>query len=191
MQAGVVCNTVTAAQQFFLNEFEIIKLSSNSAPEYQYNLKDHLGNVRMTFTTKEEQDTFTANYEIGSQPAEATVFQNYSHNNFDIFDHTDSAGAVYTYSQLLNGGNNSQIGLAKSFSVMPGDIISAEVYAKYHTIPSAPNGNLTAFASALTGAFGLNGAMTGDPAQAFDALDTYGAAIAGGLVHEQEALGVT
>lgn len=35
----------------------------NEVPEYQYHLKDHLGNVRMTFTTKEQTETAIATLE--------------------------------------------------------------------------------------------------------------------------------
>src|SRR5690606_27070389 len=35
------------------------------------------------------------------------------------------------YSMRLNGTEEEKIGLAKSLAVMPGDVVSAEVYAKY------------------------------------------------------------
>ncbi|HEY0656569.1 MAG TPA: hypothetical protein VGD65_25725 [Chryseosolibacter sp.] len=51
-----------------------------------------------------------------------STFGNYTvgvRSAMNLFDHTD-AGTAYTYSQLLTGGNNSQIGAAKSFEVMQG-----------------------------------------------------------------------
>ncbi|MEX1241636.1 MAG: RHS repeat-associated core domain-containing protein [Cyclobacteriaceae bacterium] len=168
----------------FINHEEGRAVMTAGQPEYQYNLKDHLGNARLTFTTKPEAEVFTASFETDTQVPEQSDFQNYSRNDFDLFDHTDAA-AVYTFSQLLNGGNNSQVGLAKSLSVMPGDTIKVEVYAKYRNLTSTA-GNLVAFASALTGAFGLNASMSGDPALAFDALDSYGSVIAGGFDHSED-----
>ncbi|MEO7694343.1 MAG: hypothetical protein ABIS36_10320, partial [Chryseolinea sp.] len=36
-----------------------------------------------------------------------------------------------SYSTRLNGTTNEKFGLAKSLSVMPGDVITMEVFAKY------------------------------------------------------------
>ena len=105
--------------------------------------------------------------------------------NLNLFDHTD-AGTVYHYSQLLNGGNNGQVGLAKTLSVMPGDTIKAEVYAKYMNMTSNTSG-LSSFATTLTGAFGLSSTGTGEAAEAFSALNNYGALIAGGYNHSDDA----
>ena len=40
----------------FINTEEGRVVMTGSTPEYQYHLKDHLGNVRLTFTTKDEVD---------------------------------------------------------------------------------------------------------------------------------------
>jgi RHS repeat-associated protein len=181
MQVGVTWNSVTANQQFFLNDFEVIKKTTQPTPEYQYNLKDHLGNVRLTFTTKEETETFFTDLEAANASSDQAEFGKYNPTAFDLFDHTD-AGTVYTYAQLLNGGNNSQIGLTKSFSVMPGDKITADVYAKYGNITST-NSNIGAFASALTTAFGLT-PTTGEGAYA--SLNNYGSLIAGAFDHADD-----
>jgi RHS repeat-associated protein len=177
-------SAATSADYAMIREAELIKIST-AAPEYQYHMKDHLGNVRLTFTTKQEQDNYTATFEDNTQNTEQSTFRNYSRNDFDLFDHTD-ASTVYHYSQLLNGGNNSQVGLAKTLSVMPGDTIRAEVYAKYRVVNSDP-GSLSSFAAALTGAFGLSSTAVGEAAEAFEALDNYGTLIAGGYNHSENA----
>jgi RHS repeat-associated protein len=161
---------------FFLNEFELIKLSSN-APEYQYNLKDHLGNVRLSFTTRDEIDKFTATFEDNTADAESKVFRNYSRVTNDLFDHTDTA-AVYDKAQLLNGGNNSQIGVAKTFAVMPGDVVNAQAYARYFDATSS-GGQVSNFGAALLGAFGAATPGVGEVGTASSALDSYGAIIEG------------
>jgi RHS repeat-associated protein len=181
---NVVYNTSSNKDKFVINDAEITRITDNTNPEYQYHLKDHLGNVRLTFTSKTSSDIYTATLENNTQAVESATFRNYSRNNFDLFDHTD-AGATYTYSQLLNGGNGQQIGLAKTFSVMPGDTIKAEVYAKYRNLSSTAS-NLSGFALALTSAFGLSSGMTGDAAAAYNALNSYGAAIAGGSNHSED-----
>ena len=49
--------------------------------------------------------------------------------NSTLLDHTNS-GSTH-YAERLNGSANEKIGLAKSLSVMPGDTVYMEVYAKY------------------------------------------------------------
>ncbi len=132
LQAGVVWNTVAAGEQFFLNDFEITKLTTNTTPEYQYNLKDHLGNVRLSFTSKDEVDVNTATLETANLNTEQSQFlriDNAKRINATIFDKTN--GAATGYSERLNGSANEKYGVAKSISVMPGDVINTEVYAKY------------------------------------------------------------
>ncbi|MCE7864499.1 MAG: hypothetical protein DYG99_13235, partial [Bacteroidetes bacterium CHB5] len=136
LQAGVVWNTVANGEQFFLNDFEITKLTTNTTPEYQYNLKDHLGNVRLSFTSKEEVETNTATYETANLNVEQSQFvrmDNAKRINSSLFDRTNGVNPNTTpgHAQRLNGTTNERYGIAKSLSVMPGDVIDAEVYAKY------------------------------------------------------------
>jgi len=62
LQAGVGYDNahVATGETIYINDFEITKLTTNTVPEYQYNLKDHLGNVRVSFTTKADFKTTTA-----------------------------------------------------------------------------------------------------------------------------------
>jgi RHS repeat-associated protein len=116
--------------------------------EYQYNMKDRLGNVRMTFTTKDDIQANTATLETANGTTEQGQFLNYDEAikiNSLWFDHSHrtAGGASNTtqYATRLTGGNtNATIGLAKSLSVMPGDKIDVEVFAKY--LDPNPN-NLT------------------------------------------------
>jgi hypothetical protein len=97
-------------------------------PEYQYHLKDHLGNVRITFTTNTTTDQNTGTYETANQSAEIAAFLRYVNArriNAAIFDHTN--GSANGYSERLNASANEKYGLARSISVMPGDVINAEV----------------------------------------------------------------
>jgi len=136
LQAGVVWSTVAAGEQFFLNDFEITKLTTNTTPEYQYNLKDHLGNVRLSFTSKVDVEATTATLENANMNVEQSQFLRYDNAkriNASIFDRTNGSAPTTTtgYSERLNGSANEKYGLAKSISVMPGDVINTEVYAKY------------------------------------------------------------
>ena len=52
-------------------------MKGTTAPEYQFHLKDHLGNVRLTLTTQIATNTYTAGFETANQTAEAANFTNY------------------------------------------------------------------------------------------------------------------
>ncbi len=98
--------------------------------EYQYHLKDHLGNVRLTFTTKPETTTAVATMEEDKTTEERSEFLNYDYAtkiNSEIFDHTNAGGATSKSIRLLSG----QEGLAKSLQVQAGDVIDMTVFAKY------------------------------------------------------------
>lgn len=100
--------------------------------EYQYVIADHLGSSRVVFTSEPGNESATASMETTNVSEEQGEFLFYDEAvkvNSSIFDHTNQ-GATY-YSNRLTGTELERIGLAKSLSVMPGDVIKAEVYAKY------------------------------------------------------------
>jgi hypothetical protein len=142
--------------------------------EYQYNLKDQLGNVRLTFTTKNEAESFIATMETANTTAEASKFLYYTEAvkvNTTLFDHTNTGGTYY--STRLNGSSNERTGLARSISVMPGDTVKTEVYAKYldtnsgnwttalnNLMTSIANGTAPAGTYVDGGAIGSTGGVT-------------------------------
>ncbi|MEJ1239602.1 DUF6695 family protein [Chryseolinea sp. T2] len=150
LHVGVTWNTaVTSGDAFYINEFEVIQLTT-TAPEYQYHLKDHLGNIRVTFTSRDETESATATLETANMNAEQAKFlryQNVKRVQSTLFDRTN--GASTGYAQRLNGSTNEKFGLARSISVMPGDKLNIEVYAKY--VDTNNSGNwTTALANLMT-----------------------------------------
>lgn len=151
-----------------------------SAGEYQYYLKDHLGNVKTTFTTDIQQDTYQAGMEDTGMALESNTFNpSYDYAvryNSTIYNHTTGG----TKSQRLSAaGDREIIGLAKSLRVMPGDKINMEVYAKYFTPSSVGTDVSTLMLTAISSAFGVSaGGGEGSIYQSFSALDQ-----AGLLVH--------
>ncbi|MCA4897903.1 MAG: hypothetical protein ING88_03905 [Cytophagales bacterium] len=133
----------------------------------------------MLFTSAPQAAQPTAsNMEAGTNPN----FQNYNNMvGFDLFDHTD-AGTVFQYSQKLTGGNNAQVGLAKTYNVMAGDKVKIELFAKYFN-PQSTSSNLTGFATALASAFGVSAASTGEALKAYNGLNNYGGLVAAGTAH--------
>jgi RHS repeat-associated protein len=123
----------------FINHEEGRIVMTGAVPEYQYNLKDHLGNVYLTFTTKATAHVATATMENVNAADEAAEFLYYDEAvklNFPLFNHTPNTPTQY--STRLNGTTNERFGLAKSLSVMPGDTVRIEAFAKYLD-PSSSN----------------------------------------------------
>lgn len=179
LQTGLAWNTTVAnGEQFYMNGFEVIQLTTLT-PEYQYHLKDHLGNVRLTFTAKTQTPlSYTASFESGTQTTEQSNFVNYSSTTFDLVDHTDAGGTTYQKVQLLNGGASGRVGLSKSISVMPGDQITASAWCKYMNLGTT--GNPTSFITALAGVFGVSGGSVGDQLKLYTGLNSYASTIPGG-----------
>jgi RHS repeat-associated protein len=116
-------------------EGRLLADASPGAPypwEYQYHLKDHLGNVRLTFSSKTVTESPVATMETANASNESPNFLYYNEAvilNTTLFDHTNTGGTYY--STRLNGSANERTGLARSISVMPRDTVKAEVYVKY------------------------------------------------------------
>jgi hypothetical protein len=124
LQAGVMWNSMAEAEHIYLNEIGIIKLET-TAPEYQYHLKDHLGNVRLTFTTKEDVETNKATMEEANWDTEDKQFQRYDEVRTvksALFDHTNDTNPTSTdgLSIRLSRNDKEMTGLVKTLSVMPG-----------------------------------------------------------------------
>ncbi|WP_422361270.1 hypothetical protein [Reichenbachiella sp.] len=98
--------------------------------EYQYHLKDHLGNVRATFKEEGDQEQSLASFEPAVQTNESNYFTGYDGMvkiTAELFNHTAGGNT----SIRLNGSTNEREGMGKSLKVKPGDVIDMEVYAKY------------------------------------------------------------
>ncbi len=137
LEIGVGWSTVTAGEILSVNEIEVFLLESGLSSEYQYTLKDNLGNNRVTFTSAMEIDLSVATLEDWNEETESSQFLYYDEAikvNHALWNHTDENTSDLTteYATRLTGGNtNAKYGLAKSLSVMTGDMINIEVYAKY------------------------------------------------------------
>jgi RHS repeat-associated protein len=106
--------------------------------EYQYHLKDHLGNTRLTFGAPTE-DVFTLTMEVvepENRIIEDREFENVTISEDNrIEDHNRTPVVLGVtpdpeYVVKLDGVTKV-IGPAKSFEVLPGDEININVWAKY------------------------------------------------------------
>jgi GH24 family phage-related lysozyme (muramidase) len=112
--------------------------------EYQYHLKDHLGNVRSTFAVRD--DDWSTGFETATHP----YFKNYD----DITILPNQYKRSGDYSHRLTGGGTDIVGLMKTLYVSKGDKLSAEVYGKYLDAQFTDDGiNGGALISALVGMF--------------------------------------
>jgi RHS repeat-associated protein len=151
-------------------------VKNGSAYEYQYALADHQGNTRVLFTS-----ATPAPQPVGAtfEAAANGSFQNYTNRvNFDLMDHTD-AGTTYTYAQRLTGGGGSQVGVARSYKIYPGDKVKIEAFAKYFN-PQGTTSNLAGFATSLLNAFGVAAPGVGEAGTASAGLNHYGGVVAAG-----------
>ncbi|MEJ1237449.1 DUF6443 domain-containing protein [Chryseolinea sp. T2] len=110
LKVGVAWNTSTSGETLHINAFEIIQVGTLTTRDYQYNLKDHLGNVRVTFSTTDELDESTATFESNKVAEESSKFVYYDEAvriNAPLFDHTAQSGSdagIYFYRGInLNG----------------------------------------------------------------------------------------
>ncbi|MFD2033697.1 hypothetical protein ACFSKL_02785 [Belliella marina] len=140
--------------------------------EYQYHLKDHLGNVRTTFKTQSDVDNYVATLENNNSSYASDYFLRYgevTRINAPIFNRTTATGS--SYSIRLTGAGNEKYGLAKSLEVKPGDKIDAEVYVKYldpntSGTPGTPFAQLISNLANNTAGVVIDGATAGsDPMQ--------------------------
>ncbi len=139
VKVGALWSVAALNETMYINDVQLYPIDEatqtypQTAPEYQYNLKDHLGNVRLTFTTKQETETSLATMELASRTKESAKFLRYDKvrivNTSPLFDHTN--GTANGSCIRLSGVADERIGLEKTLAVGPGDVINMEVYAKY------------------------------------------------------------
>ena len=92
--------------------------------DYQYHLRDHLGNVRVTFSTRPEVYEMTEDFEGGE-------------NGFaSLHPHTHLAANTTTDGNKVEILQSGQIGAMTLLSVNKGDSINLTVNANYETTPS-------------------------------------------------------
>ncbi len=129
-----------------------------AALKYDYYIKDHLGNTRMTLTESPDVTVYLATMEAEHQNFEESVFL-----NMDQVRHTDAA-ANYTVDNTitvdevsrLNGTDAARrVGPAKLMAVSPGDQVNIEAYA-YHKGGYSNNGSISqgSVVAAIAAAFG-------------------------------------
>ena len=127
----------------------VLKENGETKEEYQYHLKDHLGNVRVTFTTANNTDNYLATMENAFADLEGTTFNGLETRQTDVLYNKTPGGSS---SARLNALENRVIGPSMSLSVMPGDTVDMKVYAKYNQTATQAN-PLPGLIAIVAGAF--------------------------------------
>lgn len=107
--------------------------------EYQYQLRDHLGNIRLTFTTKEKSSILKATMEDNglsdySNPRViemmnfGNLFETEIRNVNQWLNHTSSGNGNAIY---LDGSTEKSIGPYTMLKVYPGDTVHIETFGKF------------------------------------------------------------
>ena len=148
-------------------EGRVVPDKTDGGFEYHYDLRDHLGNSRVTFSNKTKTLEFKINFENDpALPDDITLFEDTDPiSSSEFMDHTDeleNTGAdLYSNSQLLNAGEGYRLGSAIALPVMQGDQVTAEVFAKYIDPETTTSvGTVPALGTTLIGAFMGAGSLT-------------------------------
>jgi RHS repeat-associated protein len=119
-------------RKFIQTEVGRIVLETGT-PEYQYNITDHLGNVRVTFTSASGgtmASTYMATMESEYDTLETTAFDNITETRqIDVLNNHTPGGKA---SARLNAAEGKTVGPSLSLHVMYGDTVEMKTYGKYY-----------------------------------------------------------
>jgi RHS repeat-associated protein len=146
IRVGVLWNTPASGNTLYINSIALYKTDW----EYQYFLNDHLGSTRTVLQTTPNTFTYVATMES----------QNYGDESAQFFN-LNSARQVASPGNATPGGSKAYrmdaatpVGPARSFRVLPGDVIDVSTMAWYAGGGTYAKNSLTAMATAVGSALG-------------------------------------
>ena len=165
------------ALQFFAHEEGRVRYTAATTPtkspvfNYDYFIKDHLGNVRMVLTDEQQQDTYpAATLEDGATQVESNYYtinpsdivtnppslpNTYQNNNGNPpFNNNPSSNPTATSQKMyrLNGATGDKTGLGITLRVMSGDNVNIFGKSLWHSNGTQINNNNSLPALDLLGA---------------------------------------
>jgi RHS repeat-associated protein len=155
-------NYVNDTLQFLPQEEGRIRYNvPDSSLQYDYFIKDHLGNVRMVLTEQTQTDAYpAASLESASLSSEKLYYSGLDTGRVNKTDVTGYPSDTYTspndYVQKLSG-SGAKIGAGIVLKVMSGDkfnLRTSSWYKKNGATPQTPHNPLTDLISALNGSIG-------------------------------------
>ena len=119
---------------------------------YHYDLKDHLGNSRVTFSSKPVTTTAMASMEMSAAPEEEAVFEGVAESRQTLaFHNTTDPSIQEPEPQQVATLMPGEQGPSKSLQVYQGDTVRLKVNARYETTPQQVQG-LEGVATEVVGA---------------------------------------
>ena len=149
--------------QFIAHEEGRIRFKSeDSSLQWDYFLKDHLGNVRMVLTEEVKTTQYIpATMEANKATKEDSIFSNLSTSRStlpSLYPVDTSYSSPNQYVAKVGGGGNPKIGPAMTLKVMAGDRFHVRVSSWYNAggVTPGPSSNpLSELVTALAGSFGV------------------------------------
>jgi RHS repeat-associated protein len=162
-----------AGQLAFVMTGEGRAVKKSAGWEYEYHLKDHLGNTRVAFGNLQDVDTYTATMEPELATTEEAAFKNIATTRDNTYNHTAPPNAttpVPTKDAWLNGGLNRTMGPAKSLAITSGDKLTFETYLRYNAGSGNASDVVGSLVSIVTTAFNVT---AGENPAAYTAFNNY------------------
>ncbi|MEO1253377.1 MAG: DUF6443 domain-containing protein [Bacteroidota bacterium] len=137
IKVGVLLNNPSIGDEFYIKHAMLYEIEEEY--DYQYHLKDHLGNVRLTFSTTPENYTMKETFETG----ENNGWQ-------DLHRHINSNANTTTGGDEVELLQSGQTGAMIFLGLNKGDTLNLSVNANYETAPSDNTFLGTAYNSLFT-----------------------------------------
>lgn len=142
--------------------------------DYEYFLKDHLGNIRLTYGATNEIKRYIATMESEKSDKEDAEFIELAPKSIE-FNHTASSleNTAPDESLLLQGSSvgGKHMGAGKMLEVSAGDKVSMEVFARYQPESGSVNDVVGAAVGAVTGSFNVTNST--ETAAAYESFNNY------------------
>jgi RHS repeat-associated protein len=167
-----------AGQLAFVMTGEGRAMKKTNGWEYEYHLKDHLGNTRVAFGNLQDVVSYTATME-----SEKAATEEYEQNSTTGLRHVlDRRDGLYNHtiankdmptpskSAWLNGSLGREVGPGKSIAVSSGDKLKMEVYAWYNATSGSTSDVVASLVSAVTTSFNIT---AGENLVAYNGMNNY------------------
>ena len=165
MQYTQVDNEPRLLELIHHEEGRVVPKADGSGYAYHYDLRDHLGNTRVTFSSETQTDSYLATMEPELANDEEVLFGNVAESR-QLDQLTNSTEpSIPTpdpqYSARLNATQNKVVGPAKSLVVKKDDKVTLSVEAFYFGTDSEDNVGAAAILPYVVGAFTGQGVVDG------------------------------
>jgi RHS repeat-associated protein len=136
-------------------------IKKSTSWEYEYHLKDHLGNMRVAFGNLQDVEGYKATMEPENATVEeyeqntATGLRNIQTRRDGTYNHTtaNKDTPAPTKAAWLNGGLGREMGPAKGLTITSGDKLKMEVYARYNAGSGTTSDVVASLLGAVTASF--------------------------------------